>query len=69
VLRNTLPGAARASSSRITTIPMQRLGRWDELSGRAARLHYAPNYYAANAPGPVGHSLEFVYKNWQHAYA
>jgi catechol 2,3-dioxygenase-like lactoylglutathione lyase family enzyme len=33
----------------------------------AARLHYAPDYYAANVLDPDGHSLEFVYKSWQHA--
>jgi catechol 2,3-dioxygenase-like lactoylglutathione lyase family enzyme len=32
-----------------------------------ARLHYDPNYYAANVLDPNGYSLEFVYKNWQHA--
>lgn len=32
----------------------------------AARLHYDPNYYAANVLDPDGYSLEFVYKNWQH---
>jgi catechol 2,3-dioxygenase-like lactoylglutathione lyase family enzyme len=32
-----------------------------------ARLHYDPEYYAANVLDPDGHSLEFVYKNWQHA--
>ena len=31
-----------------------------------ARLHYDPNYYAANVRDPDGYSLEFVYKNWQH---
>lgn len=31
-----------------------------------ARLHYDPNYYAANVFDPDGYSLEFVYKNWQH---
>ena len=31
-----------------------------------ARLHYDPNYYAANVLDPEGYSLEFVYKNWQH---
>lgn len=30
------------------------------------RLHYDPNYYAANVLDPDGYSLEFVYKNWQH---
>ncbi|WP_434559771.1 VOC family protein [Pseudomonas sp. R1-6] len=32
-----------------------------------ARQHYDPNYYAANVLDPDGYSLEFVYKNWQHA--
>ena len=32
-----------------------------------ARLHYDPNYYAANVLDPDGYSLEFVYKNWQHS--
>lgn len=31
-----------------------------------ARLHYDPNYYAANVFDPDGYSLEFVYKSWQH---
>lgn len=31
-----------------------------------ARLHFDPNYYAANILDPDGYSLEFVYKNWQH---
>jgi catechol 2,3-dioxygenase-like lactoylglutathione lyase family enzyme len=31
-----------------------------------ARLHYDPDYYAANVLDPDGHSLEFVYKSWQH---
>lgn len=31
-----------------------------------ARLHYDPNYYAANVLDPDGYSLEFIYKNWQH---
>ena len=30
------------------------------------RLHYDPNYYAANVLDPDGYSIEFVYKNWQH---
>lgn len=30
------------------------------------RLHYDPNYYAANVFDPDGYSLEFVYKSWQH---
>ncbi len=25
-----------------------------------------PRYYAANVFDPDGHSLEFVYKSWQH---
>lgn len=32
-----------------------------------ARLHYDPHYYVANVLDPDGYSLEFVYKNWQHA--
>ena len=31
-----------------------------------ARLHYDPDYYAANMLDPDGYSLEFVFKNWQH---
>ncbi|MCF6761790.1 VOC family protein [Pseudomonas fragi] len=31
-----------------------------------ARLHYDPNYYAANVLDPDGYSLEFVFKKWQH---
>jgi predicted lactoylglutathione lyase len=30
------------------------------------RSYYDPRYYAANVFDPDGHSLEFVYKNWQH---
>jgi catechol 2,3-dioxygenase-like lactoylglutathione lyase family enzyme len=30
------------------------------------RLYYDPRYYAANVFDPDGHSLEFVYKSWQH---
>jgi len=38
-----------------------------ENGAPGARLHYDPNYYAANVLDPDGYSLEFVYKNWQHA--
>jgi catechol 2,3-dioxygenase-like lactoylglutathione lyase family enzyme len=31
-----------------------------------ARLHYDPQYYAANVLDPDGYSLEFVYKSWQN---
>ncbi|ANH69938.1 VOC family protein [Mitsuaria sp. 7] len=31
-----------------------------------ARLHYHPDYYAANVLDPDGYSLEFVHKRWQH---
>jgi catechol 2,3-dioxygenase-like lactoylglutathione lyase family enzyme len=31
-----------------------------------ARLHYDPDYYAANVLDPDGYSLECVYKQWQH---
>jgi catechol 2,3-dioxygenase-like lactoylglutathione lyase family enzyme len=30
------------------------------------RDYYDPRYYAANVFDPDGHSLEFVYKSWQH---
>jgi catechol 2,3-dioxygenase-like lactoylglutathione lyase family enzyme len=30
------------------------------------RLYYDARYYAANVFDPDGHSLEFVYKSWQH---
>jgi len=30
------------------------------------RTYYDPRYYAANVFDPDGHSVEFVYKNWQH---
>jgi catechol 2,3-dioxygenase-like lactoylglutathione lyase family enzyme len=30
------------------------------------RVHYDPRYYAANVLDPDGHSLEFVFKSWQH---
>jgi len=30
------------------------------------RAYYDPRYYAANVLDPDGHSLEFVYKSWQH---
>jgi catechol 2,3-dioxygenase-like lactoylglutathione lyase family enzyme len=30
------------------------------------REYYDPRYYAANVFDPDGHSLEFVYKSWQH---
>ena len=35
-------------------------------SAPGARLHYDPDYYAANVLDPDGYSLEFVFKNWQH---
>jgi catechol 2,3-dioxygenase-like lactoylglutathione lyase family enzyme len=31
------------------------------------RMHYDPEYYAANVQDPDGYSLEFVYKKWQHS--
>lgn len=30
------------------------------------RDYYDPRYYAANILDPDGHSIEVVYKNWQH---
>ena len=32
----------------------------------SARDYYDPRYYAANVLDPDGHSLEFVFKSWQH---
>jgi catechol 2,3-dioxygenase-like lactoylglutathione lyase family enzyme len=32
-----------------------------------ARIYYDPRYYAGNVLDPVGYSLEFVYKSWQHS--
>ena len=31
------------------------------------QLHFDPRYYAAQVKDPDGHTLEFVYKSWQHA--
>lgn len=31
-----------------------------------ARRYYDPRYYAAGVIDPDGHTLEFVYKSWQH---
>lgn len=30
------------------------------------QLHYDPRYYAAQVTDPDGHTLEFVFKSWQH---
>jgi catechol 2,3-dioxygenase-like lactoylglutathione lyase family enzyme len=30
------------------------------------RAYYDPRYYAANVFDPDAHSIEFVYKSWQH---
>ncbi|AUZ47255.1 MULTISPECIES: VOC family protein [Pseudomonas] len=38
----------------------------DDNGAPGARLHYDPDYYAANVLDPDGYSLEFVFKNWQH---
>ncbi|TBU79785.1 extradiol dioxygenase [Pseudomonas daroniae] len=37
-----------------------------ENGAPGVRLHYDPDYYAANVLDPDGYSLGFVYKNWQH---
>lgn len=34
--------------------------------GYGARLYYDPRYYASNVLDPDGHSLEVVFKSWQH---
>lgn len=37
-----------------------------EIHPPGPQLHYDPRYYAAQVIDPDGHSLEFVYKSWQH---
>ena len=37
-----------------------------EIHPPGPQLHYDPRYYAAQVFDPDGHSLEFVYKSWQH---
>jgi catechol 2,3-dioxygenase-like lactoylglutathione lyase family enzyme len=37
-----------------------------EIHPPGPQLHYDPRYYAAQVSDPDGHSLEFVYKSWQH---
>lgn len=37
-----------------------------EIHPPGPQLHYDPRYYAAQVRDLDGHSLEFVYKSWQH---
>lgn len=37
-----------------------------EIHPPGPQLHYDPRYYAAQVRDPDGHSLEFVFKSWQH---
>jgi catechol 2,3-dioxygenase-like lactoylglutathione lyase family enzyme len=37
-----------------------------EIHPPGPQLHYDPRYYAAQVLDPDGHSLQFVYKSWQH---
>ena len=37
-----------------------------EIHPPGTQLHYDPRYYAAQVRDPDGHSVEFVYKKWQH---
>ncbi|EWY35762.1 extradiol dioxygenase [Skermanella stibiiresistens SB22] len=37
-----------------------------EIHAPGPQLHYDPRYYAAQVCDPDGHSLEFVFKSWQH---
>lgn len=37
-----------------------------EIHAPGPQLHYDPRYYAAQVRDPDGHSLEFVFKSWQH---
>lgn len=38
-----------------------------EIHQPGAQPHYDPRYYAAQVRDPDGYSLEFVFKDWQHA--
>lgn len=37
-----------------------------EIHAPGPQLHYDRRYYAAQVRDPDGHSLEFVFKSWQH---
>lgn len=37
-----------------------------EIHAPGPQLHYDPRYYAAQVRDPDGHSIEFVFKSWQH---
>ena len=37
-----------------------------EIVRPGPQLHYDPRYYAAQVADPDGHTLEFVFKSWQH---
>ncbi|WOI57888.1 VOC family protein [Palleronia sp. LCG004] len=37
-----------------------------EIHAPGPQLHYDPRYYAAQVRDPDGHSMEFVFKSWQH---
>ncbi|WP_118138215.1 VOC family protein [Oceanicella sp. SM1341] len=37
-----------------------------EIHAPGPQVHYDPRYYAAQVRDPDGHSLEFVFKSWQH---
>jgi len=37
-----------------------------EIHPPGPQLHYDPRYFAAQVKDLDGHSLEFVYKSWQH---
>ncbi len=39
----------------------------EEIHPPGPQLHYDPRYFAAQVRDPDGHSLEFVFKSWQHA--
>ncbi|NKL55039.1 VOC family protein [Rhizobium leguminosarum] len=39
-----------------------------EIHKPGPQLHYDPRYYAAQVADPDGHTLEFVYKSWQHGH-
>lgn len=37
-----------------------------EIHPPGPQLHYDPRYFAAQVRDPDGHSMEFVWKSWQH---
>ncbi|SIR96447.1 VOC family protein [Pseudomonas sp. A214] len=60
-------GFVASSKAEVNAAYAEAMASGDRDNGApGARLHYDPDYYAANVLDPDGYSLEFVYKNWQH---